>query len=427
MIDNTSMSERRGFSAATLLGVAVIAALLGVGAMKLFGGGGAAPPEKEKEEAHEKLPPGVVEVPEAAQKNAAVQVVAAVQQTLPTRLQVTGVVAPEDSRVAHVRPLAKGVIEEIAVKLGDRVTKGQTLLSYDNIEMGQLVGEYLSAKAAERQAQADLEVRQQALQRGEQLIKLEAVAQQTVELRRAEARNAEAALASQRAGVSKIEEQLHRFGLSDTDLARLTPDEGRSAHRNASHAALRAPVSGVVTKYEVASGELVEPDRELFTITDLSTVWVLADVYEKDLSKVANGTDVEVRVDTYPDRVFKGRLSYISIAIDPKTRTAKVRCVVPNPDGALKMDMFARVSIPTGEQRRAVTVPVDAVQQVDAQSVVFEQESPTRFIRRDVQTGDTAGGQIEIIKGLGPGAKVVAAGSFYLKTALLKSRIGDEH
>ena len=427
MIENSPRSDRRGFSGATLLGVAVIASLLGVGAMKLLGGGGAAAPEKEKEEAHEKLPPGVVEVPEAAQKNASVQIVAAVQQTLPTRLLVTGAVAPEDSRVAHVRPLAKGVIEEIAVKLGDRVTKGQTLLSYDNIEMGQLVGEYLSAKATERQAQADLEVRQKALQRGEELIKLEAVAQQTVELRRAEAKNAEAALASQRAGVAKIEEQLHRFGLSDADLTRLTPDEGRSVHRNASHASLRAPVSGVVTKYEVATGELVEPDRELFTITDLSTVWVLADVYEKDLSKVATGTDVEVRVDAYPDRVFTGRLSYISVAIDPKTRTAKVRCVVPNPDGALKMDMFARVSIPTAEQRRAVTVPVDAVQQVDAQSVVFEQESPTRFIRRDVQTGDTAGGQIEIVKGLAPGAKVVSAGSFYLKTALLKSRIGDEH
>ena len=150
MIENTPRSERRGFSGVALIGVAVISAVLGIGAMKLFGGGGGAAPEKEKEEAHEKLPPGVVEVPEAAQKNAAVQIVAAVQQTLPTRLQVTGAVAPEDSRVAHVRPLAKGVIEEIAVKLGDRVTKGQTLLSYDNIEMGQLVGEYLSAKAAER-------------------------------------------------------------------------------------------------------------------------------------------------------------------------------------------------------------------------------------------------------------------------------------
>ena len=255
MMDHTPRSDRRRFSGAMLVGVAVISALLAIGAMKLFGGADAAPPEKEKEEAHEKLPPGVVEVPQGAQQNAAVQVVSSVQQTLPTRLQVTGVVAPEESRVAHVRPLAKGVIEEIAVKLGDRVTKGQTLLSYDNIEMGQLVGEYLSAKASERQAQADLEVRQKALQRGEELIKLEAVAQQTVELRRAEARNAEAALASQRAGVAKIEEQLHRFGLSDADLTRLTPDEGRSAHRNASHASLRAPVSGVVTRYEVAAGE----------------------------------------------------------------------------------------------------------------------------------------------------------------------------
>ena len=404
----------------------MLGAVLGIGGMLVFGRGGSESTAAE-EEAHEELPAGVVEVPEAAQKNSGIAVTTAVETTLASRLQVTGVVAPEESKVAHVRPLATGVIEQISVSLGARVTKGQPLLTYDNIEMGQLVGEYLSAKAAERQALADLEVRQKALQRAEELIKLEAVAQQTLELRRAEARNAEAAVASQRAGVAKVEEQLHRFGLSDADLSRLTPEEGRSAHRNASHAVLRAPASGIVTKYEVASGELVEPDRELFTITDLSTVWVLADVYEKDLAKVAPGVDVEVRVDAYPDRVFKGRLTYVSVAIDPKTRTAKVRCVVPNQDSALKTDMFARVAIPTAEQRRAVTVPIEAIQQVDGQSVVFQQESPTRFIRRDIEIGSTVDKHVEVVKGLAAGVRIVAAGSFYLKTALLKSRIGDEH
>lgn len=425
MVDQPT-TERRTFGWLPVVAVAVLGAVLGVGAMFLFGGP-ASPSAAPAEAAHEELPPGVVEIPEAAQKNAGIALATVTEATLANRVEVTGVVAPDESKVAHVRPLATGVIEQISVTLGATVKKDQPLLTYDNIEMGQLVGEYLSAKAAERQALADLEVRQKSLQRAEELIKLEAVAQQTLELRLAEARNAEAAVSSQRAGVAKIEEQLHRFGLDEAELTRLTAGEGRSTHRNASHAVLRAPVSGIVTKYEVASGELVGPDRELFTITDLSTVWVLADVYEKDLAKVAPGVDVEVRVDAYPERVFKGRLTYVSVAIDPKTRTAKVRCVVPNGDSALKTDMFARVAIPTTEQRRVVAVPVEAVQQVDGKAVVFQQENATRFVRRDVEVGRTIDKQVEVVKGLAAGARIVSAGSFYLKTALLKSRIGDEH
>lgn len=414
-------------------GGAVIALALTVGlviggalAFLLARSGASAPPAEEENHAAD-LPPGVVEIPEEAQRNAGVQVVTADRVAMPTVLQVTGVVAPEESRVVHVRPLARGVIEQISTSLGARVTRGQTLVTYDNIEMGQLVGEYLAVKAAQRQAETDLDVRRRTLERSEELIKLEAIAQQTLELRRAELKNAEAAVASQRAAVTRVEEQLHRFGLSDADLARLTPDEGTSAHRNSSHATLRAPVTGVVTKFEVAAGELVEPDRELFTITDMSTVWVMADVYEKDLAKVARGTDVEIKVDAYPDRVFTGRLTYISDLIDPQTRTAKVRCVVANPDGALKLDMFARITIPTPERKEAVTVPIAAVQQVDGKAVVFAQENATRFSRRFITTGVTAGDRIEVLEGLTAGTRIAGAGSFHLKTALLRERIGDEH
>ena len=232
-------------------------------------------------------------------------------------------------------------------------------------------------------------------------------------------------MASQRARVSKVEEQIHRFGLSDPDLATLTPEEGQSGHRVASHNVLRAPISGVITKYDVAKGEVVQPDQELFTIANLSSVWVLADVYERDLDKVQPGTDVNVRVDTYPDRIFRGKLTYISDLIDPKTRTAKVRCVVANPDSALKLDMFARISIPTSDRRSAIIVPAAAVQQVAGQSVVFVRQSPTQFVRRDVRVGGSAGDRIEILSGLRAGEPIVGAGSFYLKTALLRGQIGE--
>ena len=372
------------------------------------------------------LPAGVVDVPEAAQKNAGLRTVTVSSRVLPATIDVTGVVAPDDARVSHVRPLARGVIEEIGVTLGARVARGQTLITYDNIELGELVGDYLSETAVQRQAEADLEVRQLAVERAEALFKLEAVAQQTLELRRAEFKNAQAAVASQRARVAKLEEQIHRFGLSDADLVGLTPEEGRSGHRTASHSVLRAPFAGVVTRFDIAAGETVEPDRELMTLTDLSTVWVLADVYEKDLAKVRVNTNVDIRVDAYPDRAFVGRLTYVSDTIDPQTRTAKVRCVIANPDGALKLEMFVRVSVPTTDSQQAILVPAAALQQIDGQSVVFVRQSPSRFERRNVEVGNTAGDVVEIRSGIKAGEVIAGAGSFYLKTALLRERIGEE-
>jgi membrane fusion protein, heavy metal efflux system len=424
MADEIIHDGRRTFGL-WAVAAALVVGLLAGGAFMRFQ---STPADESKAAEAEKAPPkppGVVEISEEAQKNGGVQVATVAVTTLPTALRVTGVVAPEESRVSHIRPLARGVIEQIFVSLGARVSKGQTLVAYDNIEMGQLVGEYLSAKAAQQQTEADLDVRRRALERAEELIKLEAVAQQTLELRRAEFRNAEAAVTSQRAGVTRIEEQLHRFGLSDDDLARLTPQEGTSAHRIASHASLRSPVSGVVTKYDVAVGELVGPDTEVFTISDLSTVWVLADVYEKDLGKVRPDVSVAVHVDAYPERVFNGTLTYVSDLIDPQTRTAKVRCVVPNGDGALKLDMFTRVAIPTAERRQGLAVPRAAVQTVGNMPIVFVRESATTFARRDVTLGAEADGRVEVLKGLKAGDVVVSEGSFYLKTALLREQIGE--
>lgn len=378
-----------------------------------------------REEKRPETPAGVIELSEDAQRNADVSTAAVAAITLPTTVELTGAVTPEEARVAHIRPLARGLIEDVSVRLGDRVQKNQPLVTYDNIALGELIGEYLTDRAALRQADTDLEVKRTALNRGEALIKTEAIAQQTLDQRRAEFKNAEAAVASARARVSKIEEQIHRFGLSDPDLEKLRPEEGQNPHRVASHNVLRAPFDGIITKYDVAPGELVEPERELFTIINLATVWILADVYEKDIAKVAANTDVTLRVDAYPERQFGGRITYVSDLIDPKTRTAKVRCVVPNSDGALKLDMFAKVIVPTRDQREALTVPVEAVQQIDNQSVVFVRQSPTQFLRRDVKVGATAGDHVEVSGSIKPGDVVVAKGSFYLKTALLRERIAE--
>ena len=426
MNETHSWPERiRKSRGAGLVLVLALGIALGSGAVWLFSAKPVA--ESAREDHAADLPAGTVDIPEAAQKNASIETAPVKAMNLPATLEVTGIVTPDESRVAHVRPLARGVVEKIAVSLGSRVTKGQPLLMYDNIELGQLVGEFLTARAALRQTETDREVKRTSLERAESLIKIEAISQRELDLRRAEFQNAEAAVASARAGVSRVEEQLHRFGLSDADMKALAPDANEAPHRAASHSTLRAPFAGIVTKFDVAAGEVVEPDKELFTVADISTVWVLADVYEKDISKIQRDGTVAIKVDAYPDRTFAGRITHVSDLIDPSSRTAKVRCVVENRDGALKLDMFAKVTLGTADERQAVVVPADAVQQVDNQPVVFIRQDATKFERRIVQVGRRSGDLVEILSGLDTGQIVVGKGSFYLKTALLRERIGDEH
>ena len=364
-----------------------------------------------------------VELPASAQQNASVEVITVRRTSLPTAIDVTGAVAPDESRISAIRPLARGVVQGVAVRLGDRVVAGQVLATVDNVELGTLVGEYNTERAALRQAEADREVKARALDRARELIKIEGIAQQQLDLRDAELRSADASVASARARVDQIEEQIHRFGFDDVQVARMTASD--AGHRTESLSALRAPFAGIVTKYNIAQGELVDPERELFTIANLSTVWVLADVYEKDIAKIRRGASVRVHVDAYPDRVFTGELTYIADTIDAQTRTAKVRCVVANSDGALKLDMFARITVPTTDAREAIAVPARAVQQIDGQPVVFVRQSATRFERRRVQLGVAANDDVEVT-GVKPGEQVVGSGSFYLKTAALRERIAED-
>lgn len=426
--DFKSPSYSRRTAATPLVIAALVGALISGGIVWAISGSDDAPEAAAEEEAgHDELPPGVVEIPAAAQQNAGVKLIEVKATTLPIHLEVTGAVAPEGSRVSEVRPLARGTITAVSVRLGDRVRAGQPLLTYDNTELGERLGEYFEARAGLRQAESDLAVKQRGVERAEALIGQQAISQQALDLRRAEFKNAQSAIDRAKATLDRIDEQIHRFGLTDKDLEKLGPDTPETNHRAATLATIRAPFDGVITTYDVAVGEIVEPERTLVTIANLDTVWILADVYEKDIARVPSSGEVTVQVDAYPDRTFKGQLTYVSDVIDPKSRSAKVRSVVQNPEGLLRLDMFARVSIPTKDQQQALAVPIDAIQQIDGQAAVFVRESETRFKRQNVQLGLQAGNMIEVKTGLKGGETIVAAGSFYFKTALQRELIGDAH
>lgn len=338
-------------------------------------------------------------------------------------IRATGSVQPNDSRMAHIRALARGRIDDVYVRLGDRVRAGQRLLTYDNVELGDAIGEYLSALAELQKASAETEVSRRALERARNLVDLGAIARAELQRREAEHKNALATVESRKAEAAKIEEKLHRFGMTDAEIGKLDPAKGLEYHRERSHSAVTAPFAGIITRFAAAPGETVGTENELMTIADLATVWVQADVYEKDIYLVGEGQEAAVVVAAYPGRVFSGRITYISDVLDPATRTAKVRVEVPNPQNLLKLEMFATVEIPAALSRDALAVPSTAVQNLEGEPVAFV-KTAAGFEKRSLQLGGRSDGWVEVLSGLQPGETVVTEGSFLLKSEALKSELG---
>lgn len=400
-----------------IVGAVVLAGLAG---FLFFGRSQKAPEEKRATAA-----PNLVELSAEAQKNAGLVVEEAAERQLQGFVKTTGIVAPDQARVGHVFPLARGIVEKVYVQLGDKVSQGQPLVLYDNIELGQLLGEYLSLRGGLSKLEAQEHVASKSLERARALIGVQAIAQSEFDVRQAEEEQARAGVQSQRAEVARVEEQIHRFGLSDQDISNVKDSE-HGSHRTASHNILKAPRSGVITKFDMSQGEVVEREKELLTIVDTSVVWVLGDIYEKDLAAVRTGVEGRITVASYPGEYFTGRITYVSDFLDPTSRTAKVRCVVANRDGRLKLDMFANVEVPAAGTRRALAIPAAAIQKMDSEEVVFVQSDSGRYEKRVVQTGERTEGWVELLKGVGEGEKVVTKGSFYVKSALLREQIGGE-
>jgi len=369
--------------------------------------------------------PNVVELSVDTQRNGGVTIGEAEERSIRRIVRATGIVAPDQARVGHVFPLARGIVEKVDVQLGQRVTKGQPLVRYDNIELGQVIGEYLKLRGELAKQAAQEQVAKKNLDRAQSLIEVQAIPQREFDVRKAEYQQAVAGLESQRADSARVEEQLHRFGMEDSDIRALSSPT-HEVHRTASHSVLRAPLSGIVTKFDVSTGEVVEKDKELFTIVDTSTVWVLADLYENDLGAVTTGGVAQIQVPSYPGEVFRGGIDYISDFLDPASRTAKVRCVVANPDGRLKLEMFASVEVPSTASSTALAVPTSAIQRIDSDDVVFVRKDATHFEKTVVELGQKTDDWVEIKKGVKKSEAVVTAGGFYLKSALLREQIGEE-
>ena len=187
---------------------------------------------------------------------------------------------------------------------------------------------------------------------------------------------------------------------------------------------LRSPIFGHVIKRAVAVGESVDADDVLFVVADTSDMWLMADVYERDLLQMRIGLPVHFTVDGMPGAGFEGSVTWISRQVDDRTRTVRLRADLPNPDGLLRAKMFGQARIVIHENEKVVGVPVDAVQTDGCCQLVFVQESETVFEPRKVILGASANGFVEVLSGLDEGEAVASTGSFLMKTEILKGNIG---
>jgi len=381
----------------------------------LFAGCNRKAAQKEGEPQAESSNKGnLVEMSVSAQQHIGMVVAFAAVTQLNEYLRATGTVQPIDSRIGVVGPLARGRIVEVRAKVGDRVEAGQTLAVFDNVEAGELLSQEQSARADLERLKAQLIPATRQAERSRRLADIGAGAEKDSESSKAEKEGIEADIRSQQALIDGIRQRLRRFGISD------------DSPRGTFLTLLKAPFSGVITKAQASPGDVVDAGRDVFTVADLSRVWVQAEVYEKDLGRIRIGQSAFITVDTYPNQPFEGQVAYISDVLDPQTRTARVRCEVANHDLRLKTDMFANIELPTKFSKQALAVPVGALQEVEGKNVVFIRHSATQFEKRGVEKGVTVNNQTEIVSGLKPGEPVVTQGAFHLKSILAGGELGED-
>ena len=355
----------------------------------------------EKPGEHSEGEAGLTLTSEEAER-AGVKVEEAKAQPLGETLVVTATIRPDQDRLARVAARIEGRVTSVPAKLGDKVRAGQTLATLDSVAVGE-------AHAALNQAQAELGIAEADFKRAQSLIADEIIPRK--DFLRAQADRDKAA-----AGVRAAADRLRLLGGAP------------SARGNAVSAfSVTAPFAGTVIEKKATLGELATPSEPMFSIADLSRVWIQADLPEAALAKIRVGAAAKVSVPAYPNQTFEGRIGYIGASLSKETRTVAARIEVPNADGRLKPEMFATATIEAvGEKRDAMSLPDDAIVLMDGKPSVFVLEQGAYELRQ-VEPGERIGGRTVLKSGLKAGDQVVTAGTYALKARKLKSQLGHGH
>jgi cobalt-zinc-cadmium efflux system membrane fusion protein len=361
--------------------------------------------EHENEKAREETT--VVHLSKEAQKASGVEVMAAALEPFSAPIEATAAIELDGDRVAKISARTSGRLVKITASQGDAVKTGQALAWFDSPELGQAWAEYAKAKGRTDLARKNLE-------REETLFLKKISPEKDVILARQE-------LAETEADLTFANEKFHLLGI---DVEQFGSKQGGNQHPLI---AVTSPISGSVIERAATQGEVVSPDKPLFTVADLSKLWVIIDIYEKDLGRIKSGTAVKVSTTAYAEKSFRGFISYLGEVMDEKTRTVKARVEVENANRLLKPGMFATVTIDAKgvQTEKAIMLPEEAVFLDGSQNYVFIQNAPEKFEMREIAGGRTLGNRLEVISGIKKGETVVVKGAFILKSELKKGELAD--
>jgi len=325
-----------------------------------------------------------------------VQVLTVQPTTLTRSLRLTGAVAYNSFRTTPVITQVSGPVSRVVVVPGQNVHQGEPMLYVASPDYSQLRTNYLKAKDAYALAQ-------KAYARAQDLYQHQAIAEQNLE-------QAESAEVQAGGDLASAQAALKVMGITDPDALVKAPPSFEVP--------VKAPISGLVVEQDVSVGQVIQPGTtQCFMISDTSSVWVLVNVYQKDLPYVRVGDTVTIQTDTYPE-VFHGRIAYVAASLDPSTRTLQARIETPNPGDKLKKDMYVVATVNAGTIRNAIALPDSAVlRDTENQPFVYAAASSNQFGRRSVTLGESLVGQTQITSGLKAGDRVIGNGSLFLQFA----------
>ncbi len=321
----------------------------------------------------------------------------------------TGGVQANSYKETPVVSLVGGIVRSVRGELGQNLKRGQTVAVVFSNELADAESRYLTALAA-------LDEHHRHHMRTMKLVEIGAASRQELEEASSKYREAESEVAN-------LRQKLMVLGMSSSRI-----DALNSTAQISSEVTVPSPSSGTITSRSVNPSQVIEANKELMRVTDLSTVWVVGQVYEKDLATIHVGSGANITSDAYLGRVFRGRISYVDPKIDQATRTAQVRIELRNPGQALKIGMYVNVAFGAlgVAERTTPVIPKAAAQSIGNQQFVFvATDKPSEFFLRAVRLGTESNGVYPVLEGLRVGERVVTEGSFLLRAEWLKQHPGQ--
>ncbi|MBH0204461.1 MAG: efflux RND transporter periplasmic adaptor subunit [Nitrospira sp.] len=326
------------------------------------------------------------------------------QGQLRTHREFPATVQANENELAEVTTLIRGRVVKVHVDVGQDVKKGALLAVLHSMDLGVAEGDYLKAEA--RLHEAEL-----AHARAKELYENKAVSL-------AELLRREAAMRTAQAEARETKNRLELLGVTPDEIDRLDRD-----HTIKADVPLRAPFDGRIIMRNITRGEVVETHQKFFTVANLTDVWVVGNVPEKDVRFIRKDQKVDVVLAAYPHAIFSGTITYVGDTLDPATRTMRLRVTVPNPDRLLKPEMFAAIRVYAASSPDELSLPIEAVQSGPAGPMVFVQRGPGEFEARGVTLGDEQGDLVQVLGGVRAGELVVTKGSFALKSEMERHKI----